>query len=457
MDPDPNDPLDRLILQELTGDPVLFDQWLDAMDELADEPSCEEILQGKGLLAKDVLRNAKACRQSFHARMTSLNIPVYDRFALCQQLAERARSEPSAELLDIFCGILCDPGFLLDHEARGEDPDDQKDIEEQTMLQYISFLSEREKTMDTLTRLRGLSHRFAALKKQKGGPALPDCPVDLCNAVFQTCMERLDMPEDCGALLENLEFYMQTASSSPELRAAEPLLLFLLMTRHRSRMCGAPGTHIQMSTLWQRHETKIDANNGRNFKTLICHLRFFSQLCRVFEREDGVDLPLCWYGLDQVTSLGDFYRQSMDATVELPFPPSAAELVEDAVFSCFENGHGDNVLLADSGARVQELEKFECRAEPRIVSMLEQLSNYINEHGEELAERFIGAPPPEVRAICAEILNGAKLRRQPQDTREVALLLASINGGLMELQDYFARQHLIEAGQALVTASGLTG
>ena len=35
---DRNDPLDRMLLKELSGNPVLFDEWLDAMDELADEP-----------------------------------------------------------------------------------------------------------------------------------------------------------------------------------------------------------------------------------------------------------------------------------------------------------------------------------------------------------------------------------------------------------------------------------
>ena len=40
---DKNDPLDRMILQELRGEPVLFDTWLDAMDELDEEPEDFEV------------------------------------------------------------------------------------------------------------------------------------------------------------------------------------------------------------------------------------------------------------------------------------------------------------------------------------------------------------------------------------------------------------------------------
>ena len=35
---DPTDPLDRMILRELGGNTVSFDEWLDAMEELEDEP-----------------------------------------------------------------------------------------------------------------------------------------------------------------------------------------------------------------------------------------------------------------------------------------------------------------------------------------------------------------------------------------------------------------------------------
>ena len=61
---DKNNPLDRMILQELGGEPVPFDTWLDAMDELDEEPDCSQILQERGLRMEDVLQEAEADRKS---------------------------------------------------------------------------------------------------------------------------------------------------------------------------------------------------------------------------------------------------------------------------------------------------------------------------------------------------------------------------------------------------------
>ena len=124
---DRNDPLDRMILQELNGQPVLFDTWLDAMDELADEPDCDQILREKGLDQEDVLRRAEAYKADFRRRLSDRGLPVYDRFELCRLLSEQAQSVPSEDLLHIYCGILCDPGFLLDHEPELTDDEDQAD------------------------------------------------------------------------------------------------------------------------------------------------------------------------------------------------------------------------------------------------------------------------------------------------------------------------------------------
>ena len=73
---DRNDPLDRMILQELNGQPVLFDTWLDAMDELADEPDCDQILREKGLDQEDVLRRAEAYKADFRRRLSDRGLPV---------------------------------------------------------------------------------------------------------------------------------------------------------------------------------------------------------------------------------------------------------------------------------------------------------------------------------------------------------------------------------------------
>ena len=87
---DPNDPADRLLLKELHGEVVSFNEWLNAMEDLEDEPDCTQILLERGLRREDVLRDAKTYREDFHSRLSGRGLPADDRFALCRLLTEPA-------------------------------------------------------------------------------------------------------------------------------------------------------------------------------------------------------------------------------------------------------------------------------------------------------------------------------------------------------------------------------
>ena len=452
-----HDPLDRMILQELNGQPVLFDTWLDAMDELADEPDCDQILREKGLDQEDVLRRAEAYKADFRRRLSDRGLPVYDRFELCRLLSEQAQSVPSEELLHIYCGILCDPGFLLDHEPELTDDEDQADYEEQIIWQYFGFLEEQSKLMQALTQRRKLARNFEQIVKGKRSPKPVDCDTERRYEILQCFADLFDMPRNGGEriLLDNLSHYMQIAAASPVLKSVEPLFLFRLLTRRQSYMCSQPGFEAKLPPLWKRNNNRVDENNGRNFKQYRLNLQLFDHLCYIYRKDESVDFPLCWYGLDQITVLGNFYRQEIQTLEynpdDIPFPLTVEEMVEDSLFSCFENGYGDNVLFVDSDLTYRELERFQCSSNPLISHALEKLSDYMNCHAAELTERFLQADSPQVKLLCQDILEQAGIEGiyQPKSEHDLALFLASINGGLMELQDYLAGQHLIQAGHAL--------
>lgn len=452
-----NDPLDRMILKELDGTPVLFDEWLDAMDELADEPDCAQTLQERGLDHGTVLREAQAYRMDFHARLAGKDLPFFDRFTLCRQLADQAQAAPSLELLQIFCELLCDPGFLLDHEPEITSKGDREDAEEQTILQYLDFMEERDKLLQILLRRGKLAGRFSRITKEKRSPTPVDCDTERKYEILQCFTALFDMPAKGSGdiLLYNLTHYMRVAAASPRLKSIEPLLIFRLLTRRQSYMCSIPDLAVDLSALWKKDSNRMDGDNGRNFKQYRTNLQLFSGLCRVYERDRQVDLPLCWYGLDQVTVLGDFYRQEIaagwtysDGEDEFPFPLTIEELVEKALFSCFERGSGDNILLTDSGISHKELLDFQYSDHPLTVSVLDKISDYMNSHAIDLANQFLQADPSGVKELCRAILEDAPVHTTVS-AQELPLLLASINEGLMELQDYFANQYLIQAGQAL--------
>lgn len=453
---DRNDPLDRMIIQELNGDPVLFDQWLDAMDELEEEPECAEILEEKGLRREDVLREARAYRAGFRARLAARGLPVGDRFLLCQLLSEQAQAEPSMELLRIYAEILSDPGLLLDEEPQAEDEEDRLLCEDQMILQYLSLQEDRDQLLQTLTQRGELAGKFNEVKKQKSSPRPVDCDTSRKDEILQCFLSMFTLPVRGKAeiLLDNLSHYMQIAAASPVLKSVEPLLLFILLTVRRCYMCAQANLNVDISRLWVRRNGKVDEDNGKNFRTYRKNLNFFEALTRIYEKDGGVDLPLCWYGLDQLTVLGEFYRYEVLCGLEftdvptLPFPPPIEELVDDALFSCFENGAGDNLLFVESGLDIKELTNFQYSEHPVIFNGLERISDYIAAHAEPLAERFLSAGPEDVKALCGEILEKSKIRGKVSG-QDLPLYLAAINSDLMELQDFFAGQHLIQAGCAL--------
>lgn len=457
---DRNDPLDRMIAQELEGQPVPFDIWLDAMDELAKEPDCEQLMQEKGLDREDMLRSAEAYKADFRRRLLDSGFPVYDRFELCRLLSEQAQSEPSEELLRIYCEILCDPGLLLDHEPEITDAEDRTDYEEQIIWQYFDLLTEQNKLLHTIKQRKELAGKFDKITKENRSPKPVDCDTMRSYEILQCFLGLFDMPQKGSEsiLLDNLSHYIQVAGASSALKSVEPLFLFRLLTRRQSYMCSQPNFEAKLPPLWRRDNNKIDENNGRNFKQYRLNLHLFCGLCHIYRRDEAVDFPLCWYGLEQVTVLKAFYWDHIatdwryaDSEDDFPFIPSIEELVEDSLFSCFENGYGDNVLFMDSGLTYRELERFQCSSNPLIYHTLEILSDYMNCHATELAERFSQSCPSQIKSLCQDILERASIEKlyQPKSAHGLALLLASINQGLMDLQDYFAGQYLLQAGHAL--------
>ncbi len=131
----------------------------------------------------------------------------------------------------------------------------------------------------------------------------------------------------------------------------------------------------------------------------------------------------------------------------------AEERLEDAVtsFTCFEHGSEDNLLLQNSGLTFEELDAFECSEDPRIAFMLREIFTYLDGHRTEVTERFVGKPFPAVKRVCTDVLTAVSLPKQsqPKDIHEQTLLLAAINGRLMELEDDLASRYLFQTGEYL--------
>ena len=118
-------------------------------------------------------------------------------------------------------------------------------------------------------------------------------------------------------------------------------------------------------------------------------------------------------------------------------------------------------MLSESGLPYSDFDDFQFSEHPMTVKSLERISDYIQDHGALLAEQFHQAGPEDVKALCRDILEKAKIKRAVSE-KNLPLYLAAINSELMALLDELAKQRLIEAGYALTDVpltknSGLTG
>ena len=168
-----------------------------------------------------------------------------------------------------------------------------------------------------------------------------------------------------------------------------------------------------------------------------------------------MDAPLCLYRYDHLSNLGSFYRICYVVDPPLDFGMEVEDIFMKCVFTCFENGYGDNVILEESGLADRHLKQLLCSEERRHVCALDRIDAYLSRNKANLTNRFLEimqGHPAEVRALCEEILQAADIPRaqRPKNKRETELLLAVINRELMDSVDEWAEDYLVRAGKLLV-------
>lgn len=442
---DQKDPLDRLLEKELRGEAILFDEWEQAMDELADEPDFEEVLRREGLTHASALQQAEAYREDFLRRAAQYALPLDDRLLLCQTLFDRA-ALPSDELRWLFCQVVTDVGFLLDRDRERFD-------EEEIVQSWLWSKRESGKLFAALSERAALQQRFLEICAQTQKNSLPkaDCDSEKKDLIFQRYTALFGAYGDEKLFLDNIDQLIGMQERSAALTEIAPLFLYRMLVRHGKRLHSSDSTRFDCRALWRYQTYRIDGDNGKNYKTNLAYLRLFHALCAIYETDERVSIPLCCHGFEQLSNLGDFYRMVEPADYPLPFAAPLEKLIAQHTFSCYEHGLGDNVILAEEGLTARALFEFEGGGDRNRARALDRISAYINRHAAELTTVFLGADAAGVKALCGEILTGAALtaREQPADLPKVALFLASINGGLMELVDYDANDLLIRAAERL--------
>ena len=443
--PDPyEEKLNVLLRRGLRGEDITMMEFLETMEDLSEEP--------EPIPAAQEIQDAVEARKRFCADLKRFGLPIDQRFLLCQTLYEKAAEEPSPELLRLLCYILCDTGVLLDL-----DRDPECHSPEQDALCWRVVRKNAEKLYADLSGRKQMSAQFRALLDRTktapapgtvhGNPAIENRVLDAYCHVFPKT-------QDTSSLRYNISALLQTADSSPDLTAVKPLFLYRALTRHKKRLESKSDFRIDYAALWKYKDYKIDDDNGKNYQTYVKYLSLFEELYRIFATETGVNAPLCLYGFTHLSNLGDFYHDYPPERQTLPLPPSIENLLleMECMFSIYEHGAGDNILLTDSGLSYTKLNRFQCSKDRNIRNVFSRIDAYMNGNLQNILTRFVTASPDEVRALCTEILENSRLseKERPVKQQDRQLYLAAINDGLMEGLDDNAEQYLIDACKVLI-------
>ena len=434
--------LNGLMRRVLHGEDISMFDFLDTLDDLSEEPEESP--------SEQEIQAAAEGRKRFREELARFGLPIENRHLLCQQLCARASEQPSPELLRLICYLFCDTGTLLDLDPEAHSP-------EQDALCWRRIRKEAEELYARLSSQKQMSVRLReVLKRTKTASAAGIASGDSRTGkqILAAYVRAFPSKGDQETLQYNISALLQLMDSSPDLTTIAPLFLYRALTRHKKRLQSKLDLRIDFSALWKYKTYKIDGDNGKNYQTYEKYVSLFESLYHIFAVKDGVDAPLCLYGFDHLSNLGDFYRMYPQERQTLPFALSIEDLLleMECSFSIYEHGMEDNVLLGDSGLSATKLDRFQYTKDRNIQNALARIETYINRNLQDIMGRFLNAAPEQVRELCAEILENADLRdeQRPKKQKERALFLAAINKALMEAADDSAETYLVDACKLLV-------
>ena len=252
-------------------------------------------------------------------------------------------------------------------------------------------------------------------------------------------------------MTDNLSVVMHTVSNAQPLRSLKPLFLYQLLTRHASRMRTSEAPSLDFASLWQYRSYKLDRDNGRNYDTAVRYLRFFEELCALYEQNSEVDLPLCIFGFDRLSNLGEFYRLYPPEEQKLSFDLRAEEIVSKSWFTCF--GGEENPVLEHYGLSYEELDELMSGCLNRHEYAMKRLEKSINDNAEEHIAQFLSLPIQSRIRLCEQLLSETPLSDaiRPR-AKEKNLFLAAVYEELAGAADEKARDLLADTLRILTEA-----
>lgn len=480
---DPNHPLDKLMIKLFRDETVSFDEYEDAQadldDEEAEKPDFLDYLAQIGVSVDDAIRNAREFQTAFYRRAEEFGLDFADPVRFFRAFEERAKSNPSTELLLFYCEMLCCSSLLAD-----------RDNTEFSDLEAAAYFMDRHEDAEILfadlSKRAMLGQRFldTISKARKGNPHKISCDIKRKDLIFQRYNELFSSDQytkdENELFLDNIDYLLCLAESTSELHLLAPLFLYQVLIRHGKRLHNSDSLNFNMKSLWKYHEYKVDENNGKNFFQNAIYIRLFSELCKLYRDDSKVDLELCIYGFDQLSNLGNFYRianfnsiiyyeakledlhteewppQSYMAAlmgVSLQFPDTVEDIVDESGFSCAEFLFEKNVIMTSDNISLRKLERFQNNSHYR--QLLEKIEDYLNQHIEQLQAEYEDlnySDENDIRLFFSNVLGAIDIpsKMQPQKLSELSMVFAFINNKMISVMDESVNRLVWRTGLYLI-------
>lgn len=459
--------LDRIVKRTLRGENVdeleFRDAFEDLMDDIMNEPAAP-------VTAEDI-REAESAKIRFREWLLRYNLPLDNRYHLCETIDRLAHESPSQDLLRMICYLVCDNDLLLNFATGANTVKESGRLPEEDASLWRDIHRESEDLYTTLAARKQEAIRLKSVlaqakdcglsRDQRQGTAMrtdrAEAIADAYADIFQVAVTDI--------FRSNVYALLQTVDTNSSLATIKPLFLYRVLTRHARRMQASDGLEIDLRMIWKYKSYNIFSDNGKNYKVYRQYLSLFESLYDLFAAEDGVDASLCLYGFDQLSNLGDFCRYMLEKDSLLPLEPSVDELLLESTFTCFPNRINDNVAFMESGLSEHKLIAFQfnrtvwlnygrtvLRGGKHRENAFRKIEDKMNEDADALMDRFLAADPEAVLDLCREVLEQTALTKQeqPSSAAEKSLYLANINRIFMDTADDYALRYLTRAARAII-------
>lgn len=394
----------------------------------------ETWLERENISYEQGLKQREAKKKRLLELGEQLDFPLDSPYKTCKQVS--TMEEFTGDLEEFLTLFLSEQGNLLQEETEIS--------EKEQLTDYAFSYDDYQETKHLFSVVVSLQQNWKIQKSKfadKSEKVIPPSNVEREELV--KIYASVFRPKSMTDIFQyNLDVLLEDINGSDAIRKIAPLYIYQAVVKHNSRLHKNQNVQIDIKSLWTFKKYEINEDNGKNFTKNRQYLSFFERLCTLFEKDTSVNISLSRWGFAMISNLVEFQRSELEDKLEGVFP-YLDKILEVSFFSAYGEVETVAEVLKDTGYSRKQVSYFQSTINYR--QGLEKVALYMNENPVFFLETWENEDFRNPKNLCIEILKKSKLKKEekPNSQRELDLYLCSINIGLLDIQDYFAKEYLV--------------